>query len=87
MRVSSLWDPFVNTSERDNIITAKATKDRYTHITTGVSFASVVESHRVKIGKVQSARRRHRRDVKEEKRETWGQTKKETSREIADKER
>lgn len=48
-----------------NIVTANATKDRFPYITTDVSFASVVESHRVKIGKVQSARRRHWRDVKE----------------------
>lgn len=39
------------------------------YITTDVSFASVVESHRVKIGKVQSTRRRHWRDVKENERE------------------
>lgn len=37
-----------------------------------VSFASVVESHRVKIGKVQSARRRHWRDVKEMERGVEG---------------
>lgn len=39
------------------------------YITTDVSFASVVESHRAKIGKVQSTRRRHWRDVKENERE------------------
>lgn len=48
-----------------NVITANAAKDRFSCITTGVPFASVVESHRVKIGKVQSARRRHWRDAKE----------------------